>query len=85
MVCWIIRTTRDVLIFNDEGVVNNELRFEDECVRHKTLDLIGDLALAGCDLQGRIVAYRSGHRLNADLVKALLPGAGLIEPRRKAG
>lgn len=78
-------TSRDVLIFNDEGLVNNELRFEDECVRHKTLDLLGDLALAGCDIEGRIVAYRSGHRLNADLVKALLPGACLGEVRRKAG
>lgn len=78
-------TSRDVLIFNDEGLVNNELRFDDECVRHKTLDLLGDLALAGCDIEGRIVAYRSGHRLNADLVKALLPGICQAEPRRKAG
>lgn len=78
-------TSRDVLIFNDEGLVNNELRFEDECVRHKTLDLVGDLALAGCDIEGQIVAYRSGHRLNADLVRALLPGTSQAEPRRKAG
>ena len=77
-------TSRDVLIFGEEGVVNNELRYEDECVRHKTLDLIGDLALAGCDIEGRIVAYRSGHRLNAELVKALLPGVSASEPRRKA-
>lgn len=77
-------TSRDVLIFDDEGLVNNELRFEDECVRHKTLDLVGDLALAGCDIQGRIVAYKSGHRLNAELVKALLLGASVCEPRRRA-
>jgi UDP-3-O-acyl-N-acetylglucosamine deacetylase len=76
-------TSRDVLIFGDDGLVNNELRFEDECVRHKTLDLLGDLALAGCDLVGRVVAYRSGHRLNADLVKALLPGVRARESRRK--
>ncbi len=35
-------------------------------MRHKLLDLVGDLALAGCDLQGHITSYRSGHRLNAE-------------------
>ena len=65
-------TCNDLLVFNDVGPVGNRLRFHDECVRHKTLDLIGDLALAGCDIEGRIVAYRSGHRLNAELVRTLL-------------
>ncbi len=59
-------------MFNDTGPVDNELRFEDECVRHKALDLVGDLALAGCDIFGHVEAYRSGHRLNADLVRTLL-------------
>jgi UDP-3-O-acyl-N-acetylglucosamine deacetylase len=36
------------------------------------VDMVGDLALAGCDLAGRFVAYRSGHRLNAELVRALV-------------
>jgi UDP-3-O-acyl-N-acetylglucosamine deacetylase len=36
------------------------------------LDMVGDLALAGCDLAGRFVAYRSGHRLNAELVRAIV-------------
>ena len=63
---------RRVLVFGPEGPIDNTLRFPDECVRHKTLDLIGDLALCGCDIVGQIVAYRSGHRLNADLVRALL-------------
>lgn len=62
----------DLLVFNNHGVVGNELRFVDECVRHKTLDLIGDLALAGCDLIGHIVAHFSGHRLNAELVRSVL-------------
>ena len=35
--------------------------------------MVGDLALAGCDLAGRFAAYRSGHRLNAELVRAMLP------------
>jgi UDP-3-O-acyl N-acetylglucosamine deacetylase len=64
-------TTKNVLVFNEEGLVDNELRFENECVRHKTLDVIGDLALLGCDLVGKVVAFRSGHRLNAELAKAL--------------
>lgn len=65
-------TTSDLLVFGEEGPIDNTLRFEDECVRHKILDLIGDLALTGCDVVGRFVAYRSGHRLNAEMAKALL-------------
>ncbi|MEZ6117539.1 MAG: UDP-3-O-acyl-N-acetylglucosamine deacetylase [Pirellulaceae bacterium] len=65
-------TPQDVLVFGSDGVIDNELRFEDECVRHKTLDLIGDLALAGCDFIGQFVAQKSGHRLNAQLAGVLL-------------
>jgi UDP-3-O-acyl N-acetylglucosamine deacetylase len=65
-------TLHDLLIFGKDGPVENRLRFSDECVRHKLLDLVGDLALAGCDLQGHVTAFRSGHRLNAELVGALL-------------
>jgi hypothetical protein len=64
-------TSRDLLVFDERGPVDNPLRFADECVRHKTLDLVGDLALAGCDLIGHVVAHCSGHRLNAELVAAL--------------
>jgi UDP-3-O-acyl-N-acetylglucosamine deacetylase len=62
----------DLLVFDHRGVLGNTLRFPDECVRHKTLDLVGDLALMGCDLAAEVVAYRSGHRLNAQLASALL-------------
>ncbi len=65
-------THQDLLVFGPDGPLDNQLRFENECVRHKALDLVGDLALAGCDLVGRIIAYKSGHRLNAELVKVLL-------------
>lgn len=65
-------TTSDLLVFGATGPIENTLRFRDECVRHKALDLVGDLALAGCDLIGHFVANRSGHRLNAELVRALL-------------
>lgn len=65
-------TYQDILVFGPDGPVGNRLRYPDECVRHKILDLLGDLALADCDVHGRIVAYRSGHRLNAELVRTLL-------------
>jgi UDP-3-O-acyl N-acetylglucosamine deacetylase len=64
-------TCKDLLIFDSRGPIDNELRFPDECVRHKLVDMVGDLALAGCDLVGRFVAYRSGHRLNAELVRTI--------------
>ena len=65
-------SSKDVLVLDESGPIDNQFRFEDECVRHKTLDLIGDLALTGCDVIGHIVAYRSGHRLNAELAKVIL-------------
>lgn len=46
-------------------------RFKDEFARHKLVDLLGDLALAGLDVQGRIVAVRSGHRLNASFASRI--------------
>ena len=65
-------TVRDLLVFGPDGPLENELRFPDECVRHKLLDLVGDLGLAGCDLIGQVIAHRSGHRHNAELVEAIL-------------
>lgn len=71
-------TCTDLLVFDEAGPIHNALRFPDECVRHKALDLVGDLALAGCDLVGHVTAHCSGHRLNAELVAALLaPSAAL--------
>lgn len=77
-------TPKDLLIFGPEGLIDNELRFENECVRHKTLDLLGDLALAGCDLVGQFTAYKSGHRLNAELVKVLLTEGHKEKGRRRS-
>ncbi len=64
----------DNAVVVDSGrVVNPEgLRFDDEFVRHKLLDAIGDLALAGAPICGRFVADQPGHALNANLVRALL-------------
>lgn len=67
------RTTEaDLLIFGATGVIGNELRYADECVRHKILDMLGDLALLGHDIAGHVVAHRSGHQLNAALVRKLI-------------
>ena len=77
-------THQNVLVFDQNGPLDNELRFRDECVRHKTLDLVGDLALAGCDLAGHFIAHRSGHRLNAELVRALLNEEEIVESRRRS-
>ena len=76
---------RDLLVFGPEGPIDNTLRFPDECVRHKLLDLVGDLALAGCELVGAFTASRSGHHLNAQLVRTLLSkGQSLQQYRRCA-
>jgi UDP-3-O-[3-hydroxymyristoyl] N-acetylglucosamine deacetylase len=63
----------NTLVVDAGRVVNPEgLRFEDEFVRHKMLDAIGDLAMAGAPICGRFVADQPGHALNARLVRALL-------------
>jgi UDP-3-O-acyl-N-acetylglucosamine deacetylase len=76
-------SNKDLLVFSLDGPLENELRFEDECVRHKALDLVGDLALAGCDLVGQFIAYKSGHRLNAELVRMLLTEGQIEEGIRR--
>lgn len=78
-------TRADVLVFGPHGgPVGNSLRFADEPARHKVLDLLGDLALCGFDLAGHLVAYRSGHALNAELARALVASAADTPPARPA-
>jgi UDP-3-O-[3-hydroxymyristoyl] N-acetylglucosamine deacetylase len=60
------------IIIGGKKVQNGPLRFPDEFVRHKVLDLIGDLALAGRRIQGRVVAERAGHAMHTALVSKLL-------------
>jgi UDP-3-O-[3-hydroxymyristoyl] N-acetylglucosamine deacetylase len=60
------------IILSKKGVENGPLRFVDEFVRHKVLDLIGDLALAGRRIQGRVVAERAGHAMHTALVQRLM-------------
>jgi UDP-3-O-[3-hydroxymyristoyl] N-acetylglucosamine deacetylase len=65
-------TPECAIILTRQGVQNGPLRFPDEFVRHKVLDLIGDLALAGRRIQGRVIAERAGHAMHAALVQRLL-------------
>lgn len=56
----------------EKGYLNNlELRFSNECARHKLLDLLGDLALVGMRIKGRIVAYKPGHYANTELARII--------------
>ncbi len=64
-------TFKDILVIGPDGPIENEYRFPDECVRHKILDLVGDLMLLGCFVSGRIFARKSGHNLNHELVRRL--------------
>ena len=64
-------TYRDLVIFGPNGPIDNSPRYEDECSRHKLLDLIGDLSLCGMRVQGKIIAHRSGHILNGYLAEAV--------------
>jgi UDP-3-O-[3-hydroxymyristoyl] N-acetylglucosamine deacetylase len=64
-------TYRDLVVFGPSGPIDNSLRFQDECSRHKLLDLIGDLSLCGMRMQGKIIAHRSGHILNGYLAEAV--------------
>ncbi|WP_298283907.1 UDP-3-O-acyl-N-acetylglucosamine deacetylase [Acidocella sp.] len=62
----------NAIVVDNEAIVNPEgLRFEDEFVRHKLLDVIGDLALAGAPISGRFVGCKTGHGLNNLLLRAL--------------
>jgi len=66
---------RDLLVINADGPIRNRYRFKDECVRHKMVDLIGDLSLSGRRIFGRIVARKSGHALNQAMAKKIFDAA----------
>lgn len=62
----------NAIVVGEDGVLNESLRFPDEFVRHKVLDLIGDLALLGVPLRAHVIAFKGGHGTHAELVGALL-------------
>ncbi|MBC8646120.1 MAG: UDP-3-O-[3-hydroxymyristoyl] N-acetylglucosamine deacetylase [Thermoanaerobaculia bacterium] len=82
-------TLHNAVVLDDTGVASGPLRFRDEFVRHKILDLLGDLALLGAPLEGRIHARRAGHALHIEFARALAsalagkraPAAAEAEPR----
>ena len=75
---------KDILVFGPDGPIDNQVRFENECARHKLLDMIGDFSLSGTDLIGKFTASKSGHRLNSQLVFALLQQIGHTNTIRKS-
>lgn len=78
-------TEENVIVLTETGVKNGPLRFPDEFVRHKVLDLIGDLALLGKQILGRIVADRAGHAMHTALVARLLRDRSLWIETTEAG
>lgn len=63
----------NAIVLTPDGMLNeNPLRFSDEFVRHKILDIIGDFALLGMPLRGKLTAYKSGHAVHASLMSKLL-------------
>jgi UDP-3-O-[3-hydroxymyristoyl] N-acetylglucosamine deacetylase len=67
----------NAIVLTNDGVMNGPLRFDDEFGRHKALDLIGDLALAGLPLLARVEAHKAGHALHTQLVSSLLADSSL--------
>jgi UDP-3-O-[3-hydroxymyristoyl] N-acetylglucosamine deacetylase len=62
----------NAVVIGETGVLNNKLRFEDEFVRHKVLDAVGDLALLGHPIVGRLEATKAGHALHAAVARRLV-------------
>ncbi len=62
----------NAVVLGETGVLNNALRFEDEFVRHKMLDAVGDLALVGYPVVGHLVAHRAGHALHTEFAARIL-------------
>lgn len=76
---------KDILVINSDGPIKNSYHFPNECVRHKIVDLIGDMKLLGRPIRGRIVAYKSGHGLNQQLVKQLFEAINVVDRAEKTG
>jgi UDP-3-O-[3-hydroxymyristoyl] N-acetylglucosamine deacetylase len=63
---------QNAVVVGDDGILNGALRLPDEFVRHKVLDLVGDLALLGAPLRAHVLAFKGGHRLHAALVRRIM-------------
>jgi UDP-3-O-[3-hydroxymyristoyl] N-acetylglucosamine deacetylase len=62
----------NAIVIGETGILNNGLRFDDEFVRHKILDVIGDMALVGHPIVGHLVAHRGGHALHTEFAARVL-------------
>ena len=71
------------VLFTHDGIAGGPLRWPEECARHKTLDLIGDLALLGAPILGHIVAHRPSHRGNVALARAIASSCRLETARAR--
>jgi UDP-3-O-[3-hydroxymyristoyl] N-acetylglucosamine deacetylase len=77
-------SAENAIVLTNDGVLNPPLRYKDEFVRHKVLDLIGDLALLGKRVLGNIVANRAGHAMHTALVSRILRDRTLWEETTQA-
>jgi UDP-3-O-acyl-N-acetylglucosamine deacetylase len=68
----------NTVVVEPDGSLPDDARFPDECARHKILDLLGDLYLAGRLASGRLMGYKSGHALNARMAQALFKAGGAV-------
>ena len=75
---------QNCVVLDDAGILSGPLRFRDEFVRHKVLDLLGDLALLGRPLAGRIHARKAGHALHVEFARALEAALGEAPARETA-
>ncbi len=66
------------ILVGEDDVINTELRFPDEFVRHKILDVIGDLFLLGYPVRGKVTAHRTGHRDNIEILRRVLAANGAV-------
>ena len=75
----------NTLVISEDGPIKNAFRFQDECARHKVLDLLGDLNLMGFSIVGRVIGLRSGHSLNRKLIEEIKKQReGAMEPKKKS-
>jgi UDP-3-O-[3-hydroxymyristoyl] N-acetylglucosamine deacetylase/3-hydroxyacyl-[acyl-carrier-protein] dehydratase len=74
---------KEILVINSDGPIKNTFRYENECVRHKIVDLIGDISLVAKPIIGKIVVYKGGHNLNQKLAKKIIKNAHQVKAKQQ--
>jgi len=72
-------SAENLLIVDEDGSIEGDRRYQDECVRHKIVDMLGDLSLIGRPLNAHMVGYRSGHTTNHELAQRLREGLSRVQ------